>query len=241
MKTCMDDAQSRLRHRVAGLRAFVHASRITHRASRPGFTLIEIVLVLTILALLAAAAVPSVRGYQEEKAAREPIVALAKLAKAARLKAMQDKRPYQIAFTSKGFTATRYLSPYLQLAQLEEFIQRTEIEAQQKEEAGLTEDPEDSEFASAGSAASASGAPAAPAFKEWTETLTLPEGTVYGIQFWHEPEPTPIEGELVRLWVFQPTGIVSPLSVNLNHGGHVSTVTFSALTADIVKETSATE
>jgi prepilin-type N-terminal cleavage/methylation domain-containing protein len=223
-------------------------TRITQADSRlrfrAGFTLIEIVLVLTILALLAAAAVPSVRGYQEEKAAREPVLALAKLAKEARLRAMQDKRPYQIAFTSKGFSATRYLSPYLQLAQLDEFIQRTEVEAQQKEEAGITEELEEggAGVSSPGNfGAAATGATPTPAFKEWTETQALPEGTTYGVQFWHEPEPTPIEGELVRLWVFQPTGIVSPLSVNLNHGGHVITVTFSALTADIVKETSTTE
>jgi prepilin-type N-terminal cleavage/methylation domain-containing protein len=222
-------------------------TRISHADSclrfRAGFTLIEIVLVLTILALLAAAAVPSVRGYQEEKVAREPVVGLAKLAKEARLRAMQDKRPYQIAFTSKGFTATRYLSPYLQLAQLDEFVQRTEVEAQQKEEAGITEESEENNpgIAKQGNFGTASATPSAPAFKEWTATQALPEGTTYGVQFWYEPEPTAIEGELVRLWVFQPTGIVSPLSVNLNHEGHVITVTFSALTADIVKETSTTE
>lgn len=159
---------------------------------------------LTILALLAAAAVPGVRGLQEEKAAREPINALAKLAKATRLKAMQDKRPYQIAFTSKGFTATRYLSPYLQLAQLDEFLQQTELEAQQKAEAGITEEVEEAEAADE---AAAGGAPPEPVFKEWTETHALPEGTTYGIQYWHESEPTAIEGELVRLWVFQPGGI----------------------------------
>lgn len=195
-------------------------------------------LVLTILALLAAAAVPSVRGLQEEKAAREPVNALAKLAKATRLKAMQDKRPYQIAFTSRGFTATRYLSPYLQLAQLDEFIQRTELEAQQKAEAGITEESEEAETAGSTSTGTA---PAQPAFKEWTESHSLPEDTTYGIQFWHEPEPTPVEGELVRLWVFQPTGIVAPLTVDMRHAGYVFTASFSALTADIVKETSSTE
>lgn len=202
--------------------------------------MIEIVLVLTILALLAAAAVPGVRGLQEEKLAREPMNGLAKLAKATRLKAMQDKRPYQIAFTSKGFTATRYLSPYLQLAQLDEFIQRTELEAQQKEEAGITGEQEEAEAAED---ASTGAAPASTqvVFKEWTESLRLPEGTTYGIQYWHESQPTMIDGELVRLWVFQPTGIVSPLTVNLNHSGYVFTARFSALTADIVKETSYTE
>jgi hypothetical protein len=205
--------------------------------------------VLTIIALLTAAAIPSVRGYQEEKRAREPIAALAKLAKTTRLKAMQDKRPYQIAFTSKGFTATRYLSPYLQYAQLEEFIHQTEIEAEQKAEAGLTPEVEEelaarengSNTAGAGPNGAVPAMPAPPVFKEWVESHTLPEGTLYGIQYWHEAEATPIEGELVRLWVFQPTGIVSPLTVNLKHGGYVFTASFSALTADILKETSTTE
>jgi hypothetical protein len=191
------------------------------------------------MALLTAAAVPSVRGLQAEKAARQPLNELAKLAKAARLQAMKDKRPYQIAFTSRGFSATRYLSPYLQMAQLEEFIQQTAVEAQQKSEVGITDEMEN---ALAQNAADATGsAMPVTAFKEWTESYTLPEGLTYGIQFWHEVQPTAIEGEMVKLWVFQPTGIVAPLTIDLRHGGHVFSATFSALTADIVKESSSSE
>jgi type II secretion system protein H len=212
-----------------------------------GFTLIELVLVLSIMALLTAAAVPSVRGLQAEKAAREPLNQLAQMAKAARLQAMKDKRPYQIAFTSKGFSATRYLSPYLQMAQLDEFIQQTEVEAKQKAEAGVTDESED---ANAQAAANSGANPATNAngstmpvvaYKEWTQSYTLPEGLTYGIQYWHEAAPTALEGELVKLWVFQPTGIVSPLTVTLHHNGYVFSATFSALTADIVKESSSPE
>ncbi|MFZ4764745.1 MAG: prepilin-type N-terminal cleavage/methylation domain-containing protein [Roseimicrobium sp.] len=218
----------------AAVRLAARRSGLRWSSPRPsGFTLIEIVLVLTLLSLLAAAAVPSVRGLQEEQAAREPLAALAKLAKETRLKAMRDKRPYQIVFTSKGFTATRYLSPYLQLAQLDEFIQRTELEAQQKAEAGLTEEP-----APPLGNSTTTTAPPAPAFKDWTETYALPEGTACGVQLWHELEPLAIEGEMVRLWVFQPTGIVTPLAVSITHAGHTFTASFSALTADLVKETS---
>jgi prepilin-type N-terminal cleavage/methylation domain-containing protein len=242
------DAMNRLRHCcAAGFDGSLHRSLLTSHSSRRAFTLIEVILVLTIIALLTAAAVPSVRGYHEEKQAREPIAALAKLAKTTRLKAMQDKRPYQIAFTSKGFSATRYLSPYLQYAQLEEFIRQAELEAEQKAEAGITEELEEEIAAKEHANATGTGAngavPAmpAPVFKEWMESHTLPEGTTYGIQYWHEAEPTQIDGELVRLWVFQPTGIVSPLTVNLRHGGYIFTASFSALTADILKETSTTE
>jgi prepilin-type N-terminal cleavage/methylation domain-containing protein len=213
----------------------------SHSASprASAFTLIELVLVLSILALLTAAAVPSVRGLQAENAARAPLSELAKLAKATRLQAIKDKRPYQIAFTAKGFSATRYLSPYLQMAQLDEFMQQTEVEAQQKAEAGITEESEDA-AAQQTAATTGSSIPVA-AFKEWTDSYAVPEGMTYGIQFWHEAMPTPIEGEMVKLWVFQPTGIVAPLTVDLHHNGYVFTATFSALTADIVKETSSTE
>jgi hypothetical protein len=78
-------------------------------------------------------------------------------------------------------------------------------------------------------------------YKEWTQNYTLPEGLTYGIQYWHEAAPTALEGELVKLWVFQPTGIVSPLTVTLHHNGYVFSATFSALTADIVKESSSPE
>ena len=212
----------------------IRHSSFVIRPRPAGFTLIEIVLVLTLLSLLAAAAVPGVRGLQEERAAREPVAALAKLAKETRLKAMRDKRPYQIAFTSKGFSATRYFSPYLQLAQLDEFIQRSELEAQQKAEAGVTEETDGEQ----GLNKDTTAAPAHPAFKDWMESHTLPEGTTYGVQFWHEVEPTAIEGDAVKLWVFQPTGSVAPLTVSITNGGHVFTAQFSALTADIVKETS---
>jgi type II secretion system protein H len=209
-------------------------------ASTGGFTLIELVLVLSIMALLTAAAVPSVRGLVAEKAAREPLTELAKLAKAARLQAMKDKRPYQIAFTSKGFSATRYLSPYLQMAQLDEFMQQIDVEAKQKAEAGITEETENATAQQSATDTAGSAMPVV-AYKEWTESYTLPEGLTYGIQYWHEVEPTALEGELVKLWVFQPTGIVSPLTVTLHHNGYVFSATFSALTADIVKEDSSPE
>src|SRR4051812_6210896 len=94
--------------------------------SSPAFTLIELVVVLTILAVMVAAAVPSFRGLQDEQVAREPVSALARLAKQARLHAIGEKRPYQIVFADKGFSATRYLSPYLQAAELDKFLRQVQ-------------------------------------------------------------------------------------------------------------------
>jgi prepilin-type N-terminal cleavage/methylation domain-containing protein len=155
-----------------------------------GFTLIELVIVLTLLAILMAAAIPSVRGLKDEQIAREPITALSKLAKETRLQAMKDKRPYQIAFTSKGYTATRYLSPYMQAGQLEAFVTKAENDIQQREEAGVPDAPtpdNSSGFANP----TPTDKPVVSSYKEWTQSYTLPEGVHYGAKFWYEPEPTP--------------------------------------------------
>lgn len=217
------------------LRLRAHAAR--------GFTLLEIVIVLTLLAVLAAASIPSVRSLRDEQVAREPVTALAKMAKEARLHAMKDRRPYQIAFTTKGFAATRYLSPYLQLSQLDEFVQKAENDEQQREEAGMKDTPPDSDQPNGNDDSnppppSAPGQPAPPpkGFKEWTQNYQLPEGTHCSVQYWHEQEPTAIEGDAVKLWVFQPTGLVTPLTVTIDRESASFSASFSGLTADIVKE-----
>jgi prepilin-type N-terminal cleavage/methylation domain-containing protein len=214
---------------------FHFASRLRSQSSKfrvkqRGFTLIEIVLVLTLLTIIVGAAVPSFRGLKDEHEAREPVTALARMAKEARLHAMKEKRPYQIAFTERGFTATRYLSPYLQAAQLEEFF----LAAEQTEETPLQEEEETSKPSS-----SSSAAPTAPAYHEWTERYDLPAGIIYSVQIWHEVAVQPIAGEAVKLWVFQPSGVVQPITVKLEREKAVFEVSFSALTADIVKEKSA--
>jgi prepilin-type N-terminal cleavage/methylation domain-containing protein len=210
------------------------SSFILHPSSffSPAFTLIELVVVLTILAVMVAAAVPSFRGLQDEQIAREPVAALSRLAKQARLHAITEKHPYQIAFTEKGFSATRYLSPYLQAAELDEFLQQAQTDGQN---AGASAQPEPE-----GDAAATPDQPSAPVsvFKEWAESYSVPEGTTYTVQFWHETQATPIAGDRVKLWVFQPSGICPPVTVRIDHEKASFEAGFNALTADLVSEKS---
>ena len=73
---------------------------------------------------------------------------------------------------------------------------------------------------------------------EWVQRYAFPAGTSITVQHWHEAVPTIIEGELVKLWVFQPTGICDPIKLTINREGASFAAEFSALTVDIVKETS---
>lgn len=196
------------------------------------FTLLEIVIAITIVAIITAATIPSFRGLKDEQIAREPLAALAKMAKETRLHAMKEKRPYQIAFTASSITATRYFNPYLQVAQLEEFLQKAsvdsaaqEIEDDKKREAGL-------------STSEANGPQVTPIFHEWTDRYDLPEGTTYSVKLWHEIEAVPISGEIVKLWVFQPSGLSTPLTVKMDRESAMFEAGFSALTADIITEKS---
>ena len=62
-----------------------NASALRHssfciRHSPSGFTLVEIIIALTIVAVLAAATIPMLKGFNDERLAREPVAALVKLA-----------------------------------------------------------------------------------------------------------------------------------------------------------------
>jgi prepilin-type N-terminal cleavage/methylation domain-containing protein len=205
--------------------------RVASSFRSSAFTLIELVVVLTILAVMVAAAVPSFRGLQDEQTAREPVAALSRLAKEARLHAISEKRPYQIAFTEKGFSATRYLSPYLQAAELDKFLQQTQVDEQN------TPPKDPGEAPPAPANPDQPSVPISP-FKEWTESYNLPQGTTYTVQFWHESEPTAIGGDLVKLWVFQPSGICPPVTVRIDHEKAAFEAGFNALTADLISEKS---
>lgn len=198
----------------------------------PAFTLIELVAVLTILAVMVVAAMPSLSGLKAEQAAREPVAALVRLAKETRLRAMNEKRPYQIVFTEDGFSATRYLSPYLQAAEFDKFLQQAQLD-EQNSGAQPQAEPQ-------GATVSNPDHPAPPpaVFKEWTESYAVPQGTTYTVQFWHETEATRVSGGLVKLWVFQPSGICPPVTVRLEHEKASFETAFNALTADLVMEKS---
>jgi type II secretory pathway pseudopilin PulG len=196
--------------------------------------LIEIIIALTIVSVLAAATVPMLKGFNDERIAREPVAALVRLAREARMRAMTEKRPYQVALHATGMTASRYSNPYLTRAELLE-----QIAASQNPPAELPE-LEKNDLESGGGITKTTElplAPPAPKYDErWTENYEAPQDMKLAVQFWYDTELTYLEGELVKLWVFQPSGVCQPLKVHVERESATFDIEFAALTADIVKE-----
>lgn len=204
---------------------------------RAGFTLVEIVISLTIIIVIAAGAVPMFKGLREEQLAREPVIELVRLAKEARIRAMREKRPYQVAFYQGGFVASRYFSPYLQLSELTQFLE--EVETGDFRLNPNADDDDDDLDAGAGEQPKTElpMAPAGPKLNDnWEEHYNLPQDVQYSLKFWNEPQTADMSGDLVKLWVFQPTGICVPLKMHLERQSAVFEVEFGALTADIIRE-----
>ncbi len=212
---------------------------IRHSSFRAAaFTLVEIVIAMTIIIIIAAAAIPTFKGLRAEQQAREPVQELTRMAKEARLRAMREKRPYQVVFHATGFTASRYLSPYLQLAGLNEFLEEVELKAN---EPPPEEDPGNDMNQSRQTGDQViftKTAETTKRFEEWTRDYKMPPNMHCMVKMWYETEAVQIEGEVVKLWVFQPSGICQPLSVHLENEAAILNIEYGALTADIIKESS---
>lgn len=201
---------------------------------RRGFTLVEIVVSLTIIIIIAAGAVPMFKGLREQQLAREPVIELVRLAKEARIRAMREKRPYQVAFYPGGFVASRYFSPYLQLAELTTLMQEAESGVRRLNPNAMIDS---SDLDGGSDRAPQRAGTMVPAVNDnWEEHYNLPQDAQYSIKYWHDMEETFIEGEVVKLWVFQPSGICQPLKLHLERPSAVFDVEFGALTADITRE-----
>lgn len=83
-------------------------STLRHSTKRPpGFTLIEIALVLAIIVLIVGAAIPFSSGFIREQRLRDVVRELLVMAKTARSEAMTTGRAGAVVFDKKGFGMLR--------------------------------------------------------------------------------------------------------------------------------------
>ena len=70
----------------------------------------------------------------------------------------------------------------------------------------------------------------------WTLTIPLEQGTECEVLMWGDGEWDLIEGEKMRRWVFQPTGMANPARVRLRTGTLELEAGFDVLTGELVGE-----
>jgi prepilin-type N-terminal cleavage/methylation domain-containing protein len=200
---------------------------------RRGFTLIEIVVALTIVTVIAALAVPTVKGLNRDEKLRAPIKTLAELVQQVRERAMRERRPYQIVFEHEGIHASPAMYPYQKREEyLEHFeelrtpppreviehveVKRQEVDGRSSQEANPEEPPQ--------------------VELPWTETIPLDEGMECEVLMWGDGEWDVIEGDKMRRWVFQPTGMANPAQVRLHTADALLETGFDLLTGEVTGE-----
>lgn len=186
-------------------------------SSRKAFTLLELVVVLTLIGIITAIAIPSITGIKARRGARIPMQTLEEIAHEARSRAMQEGRPYQVLLTNEKIIAARFSSPYESVRQLEESLAIIEKNT-----------PANGEAAEEANVAS----------QAWHQIYELPEGLTITSRFWDEEQAHEVSVDQPCRWVFQPSGISRPVTVSLRMDPVVFTATFDALTAEITKEAS---
>jgi len=225
---------------------------------RAAFTLIEIVVALTIVAVIAAVAIPTLKGLGREERARQPMAAVAALVQEVRQKAMTERRPYQIVFERSGVHG---LADGFPTGKREDFlkaldeartpppgqvIERSLVEVVEVERDERREWPKPLGLAAPPEPEPAPPPPAAVTEREdrsrarweppWSVTIPLAEKSECELLFWGDADWDRLEGDEIRRWVFQPTGVASAVRVLLRTEAVEVEATFDAMTGEIVRE-----
>ena len=79
--------------------------RLQGGLGRHAFTLIEIIVAMTIIAVIAAVAIPTLKGLNEDEQRRAILVSIAEMVQTVRDRAMQERHPYEIVLEQGGLHA----------------------------------------------------------------------------------------------------------------------------------------
>jgi len=208
-----------------------------------GFTLIEIVVALTIIAVITAVAIPTVKGIGRAERARAPITTLAEMVQEVRQRAMREGEPYQIVFEREGIHASPSMYPY---EQRDEFLKELEKLRTPSKDEGFERTVVDRDEMNVQEIVGATGnseiTPTEPVETEWhwvppwTQSIPLESGTECEVLMWGDGEWDLIDGDKMRRWVFQPSGMANPARVRLRSGELELEAGFDVLTGQLSHE-----
>jgi prepilin-type N-terminal cleavage/methylation domain-containing protein len=204
---------------------------ITH--SRPpdglrarGFTLVEIIVAITIVAVIAAVAIPTMKGMQRDEKFKEPMHTLAAVVQEARHRAMRERRSYQIVFEPGGIHASPVIYPY---EKLEDFLAELERMRTPPLQQGIVVQGVEKQLAD-------EEQKPRPPEPPWTVSIPVEKNTECGVLMWGDGEWDVLDGGKMRRWVFQPAGMSSPARIRLRGDGGEMEAGFDPLTGEVTGE-----
>ncbi len=205
-------------------------------ASVRAFTLVEIVITLSVMAVLVGISVPAISGLQRQHQAREPVTELVRMARTVRARAMAEQHPYQIVFDREGFHASEYFSPYGGKEEFDDLVKELEeaervremVEASGKRMGDLGKAVEQDPVVN-----QAAGV--------YYESYQLPDGVRYEIMMRGDQQWVPMNGAEFKRWVFQSSGMCDPFKIRIQSDNAFFEVSFHPLTGDIKEEQSYVE
>ncbi len=203
-----------------------------HHSGPPGgtrggaFTLVEIIVAITIVAVIAAVAIPTMKGLRREEQFREPLHSLAALVQEARHRAMRERRSYQIVFEPGGIHASPVMYPY---EKLEDFLAELSRMRTPPLQQGIVVQGVERQLAE-------ETAQPRPPELPWTVSLPVEKNTECGVLMWGDGEWDVLDGGRMRRWVFQPAGMSSPARIRLRNDGGEMEAGFDPLTGEVTGE-----
>jgi prepilin-type N-terminal cleavage/methylation domain-containing protein len=203
-------------------------------AASGGFTLVEVIIAISIVAIMTGMAIPAIDSVQRERLAREPVNRLILLAREIRVRAMTEQRPYQIVFDGEGFRASRFFHPYGGRDEAQTLRQEIELLEEQDEIAEASQNR-------GISLETAEPDPLKDQIEEgmrFLEEYSMDPSLQVSLKFWNETEWVMMAGGEFRRWIFQPSGMCEPMRFRVEADKSFFEVEFHPLTADVKSEKS---
>lgn len=203
-------------------------------AGSGGFTLVEVIIAISIVAIMTGMTIPAIDSVQRERLAREPVNRLILLAREIRVRAMTEQRPYQIVFDGTGFRASRFFHPYggrdeaQSLRQEIELLEERDQIVEASQERGI-------------SMVAIEPDPLKDKIEEgmrFLEEYTIDPSLQVSLKFWNETQWVAMSGGEFRRWIFQPSGMCEPMRFRVEADKSFFEIEFHPLTADVKSEKS---
>jgi prepilin-type N-terminal cleavage/methylation domain-containing protein len=169
----------------------------TRKRSAAGFTLLEIVVVLVLIAIVIGGAFGLMIASNDERALNRDSVEIEVLAKRARAISSLQQRPYALEFYEQTVT----------LMPLAEAL----LDPRDREDARAAQEARQAQSA-------AGGAPAGAGFAPIHASWTIDEDIQMSVRRWASDTWMPVNSKNRHVWRFDPEGFCEPIGVRLEYG-----------------------